>query len=419
MDMSTELSDPWVPVLEKIKCLTYFYDKPRPGFDPRRASSDLLGRYGLPPRPPRSEKVRYAFWNTMFSVEHSARPVTFVHALSGDGFTYEELDKTTFPPTARIAFSGGQETSANWSGAYLTPRDGHMFTEVHGSFTVPHVTRPFDPDFDEPDCDEDATTKRYRCSTWVGLDGQRTYFNSSLPQMGTSQYVDVVSGRPGFQSDVKVWWQWWMRDVEIPKPILLPLPVRPGDKILASLFVVDETHVKYLIANHTQGVVCTPFVEPDPTTYLPAFNSHDSGTCETDANPHEPVRVSGASAEWITERPASWTTKAIFDLPDFAGVPFDLCHVVSGGAPGQDERQELPGGMRLISMYVRSKQPRRKRTVASSRRLGQTSFVTSYVGPPSRASIVSSDLAEVVGEYAVGAGASDTADLGSAADQAD
>ena len=74
------------------------------------------------------------------------------------------------------------ETSTNWSGAYVTSNRFKKFVQIWGFWRVPEhldlpplgktVTRPGLP---------------YTCSNWIGLDGQRRYFNSSLPQMGTSQ----------------------------------------------------------------------------------------------------------------------------------------------------------------------------------------------------------------------------------------
>jgi hypothetical protein len=82
------------------------------------------------------------------------------------------------------------ETSPNWSGAYITPKRSRMFTEVHGSWQVPTPSPPVDGK-GSPPADGD-----YRSSAWIGLDGQRRYLNSSLPQIGTSQFVKVVDDQP-------------------------------------------------------------------------------------------------------------------------------------------------------------------------------------------------------------------------------
>jgi hypothetical protein len=245
-----------------------------------------------------------------------------------------------------------------------------MFTQVHGSWTVPQVRIPGAlelPEEAEPD-DAGAAFREFRCSTWIGLDGQRRYDYASLPQIGTSQFIKITtSGR--VTTTTCVWWQWWLRDAPNPLPILLPVPVDPGDEMAASLFVIDSTHVKFLIANRTKGIVCTPFVEETPTSYLPS--SVRSGT----------AYVSGATAEWITERPMNWHTGEVFDLPDYSMVTFRDCLVVSGQAPGVDEREEQPSGAQLFRMYDLLKNPYRSAVVSVATRKSHDSFTTRYLGP--------------------------------------
>ena len=118
-----------------------------------------------------------------------------------------------------------------------------------------------------------------------------------------------------------VWWQWWLRDVPNPPPIRLPLKVGPGHEIMASLFVADTRHVTFLIANHSTGEVCTPFKVLEPSAVL------------TPDRPVEPLLVSGATGEWITERPVNWTTGLPDTLPFFQKVEFRHCLVVLGRAP--------------------------------------------------------------------------------------
>jgi hypothetical protein len=140
--------------------------------------------------------------------------------------------------------------------------------------------------------------------------------------------------------------------------------------MMASLFVVNATHVTYLIANHTTGTVCAPFMEPAPTSYMPANG------------PVQPVRVSGATAEWITGRPMNGTTRELDELPAFKPVRFTDCHVVSGPGPRVDEREELPAGVQLINASKLEDDPYRSVTLAVARRLARNSFSTDYLGMP-------------------------------------
>jgi hypothetical protein len=353
----------WQAVLDCIKAKTHFFPVPDDRFDPRYALEGQLRYYGLPPKPSdEAPLVRRAFWDKMFTPPAGKARVTFVDPRTD--FTYEPIEKTTQPPGQRVFAGTNQETSLNWSGAYVTSFGGRMITEVHGSWDVPWVKPPPGQDLGAPDW-----PKRFRCSTWLGLDGQRRYFNASLPQIGTSQFVKVTgNGGDMFTTEPAVWWQWWLRDAQNPLPIRLPLPVKACDEVMASLFVVDATHVTLLIANHSQGIVCTPFMEPEPTLYLPA--PVQAG----------PVRVSGATAEWVTERPTNWVTKELFELPDYGTVLFRDCHVVTGPAPNLDARVEEPHGARLMNMYRRADYPDQAVTVSVARRSGRHDFTTSYLG---------------------------------------
>jgi hypothetical protein len=391
--MSNENKIDWNLMLKEIKKVrTDFFTLPDPDLDPRREevqTQAALEHHGLPPKPDRhAQPRRRAFWDRMFSRHNSKDGVTFVDAKIGFEFepTPEDPLATTVSPMSSSSIQpnrGGKdprstgsvlaEANLNWSGASVTARDGRMFTQVHGSWIVPRVSPPgaVEPSGEDEPADADASFKEYRCSTWIGLDGQRRYDHASLPQIGTSQFIKVTSSGD-VTSTTGVWWQWWLRDAPNPLPILLPLPVDPGDEMMASLFVVDSTHVKYLIANRTKGIICTPFTEETPTSYLPS--SVRAGA----------ARVSGATAEWITERPMNWVTGEVFDLPDYGTVTFRDCLVVSGQAPGVDEREEQPSGAQLFRMYDLLRNPYRSTVISGARRERDGSFTTQYLGPSLR-----------------------------------
>jgi hypothetical protein len=421
----------WKDVLATIIAeATHFYPCPPADFDPLKLSDhdvDGLGhivdnegrcmeQFGLPPRPDEDRfPLRYEFWRKMFSGKKASTPVTFLQA----GFKYEDVEvdfdeaaatsgeqRQNTPvkqgkPRSLIPYRrsvltrrrigrgiAGRETSVNWCGAYVTAHDGRIITEVHGSWTVPEVDVPAGIPLSSLKPHEEL-----RCSSWLGLDGQRGYLDASLPQIGTSQFVKKVVRPPasdsgstsdhsepnlhGRQPDHGAWWQWWLRGVPNPPPIRLPLEVEPDDEIMASLFVVSPTKVKYLIVNHTRGVVCTPFTETEPSFYL-------SGVLGTPPLQDIPVRVSGATAEWITERPVNWTTGEADKLPFFKQVVFDDCHVVLGRAPGVDELEEQPRGTQLIRATSVDKDEPRTVTVARAVRRGLGTFTTTFAGRSSR-----------------------------------
>lgn len=339
-------------VLERIRQMTEVFAEPTFP-DPRCATDEQLRYAGLPPRPDEhTQKHRYAFWMKMFTPPASGS-LRFIKS----SFAYEPLPLPPIVSPPRRVGDGGHESSRNWSGAYVTPRNGRVFTEVHGAWTVPTVAPP-------PDVPGEV---EYRLSHWIGLDGQRRYRNTYMPQAGTAQRVSVKKDEVILRPPT-AWWQWWMLDGWNPLPLTLPLPVAVGDEIMCSIFVLPGNRVKYLLVNHTQGVATTPFVVPDPVTILPAC-------------PHRrPVQVTGATAEWVVERPTNWVSKLMFDAPTFTNLSFQHCQAVSAPKAGEPGDDMLPAGMRMIRMYRVEDGPARTVTVSRARRLRRERFQASYLG---------------------------------------
>src|SRR4030095_2575914 len=116
------------------------------------------------------------FWTEMFSP-----PLVFTQAEF-------RLFADPVLVSARVLVTaiGQRESSSNWSGAYVTPRTGRRFTEVHGRWEVPAVAVPSGT----------IGSPEFRSSIWIGLDGQRRYFDSSLPQIGTAQFLNAPGVPP-------------------------------------------------------------------------------------------------------------------------------------------------------------------------------------------------------------------------------
>ncbi|MDP8922950.1 MAG: G1 family endopeptidase [Chloroflexota bacterium] len=274
-------------------------------------------------------------------------------------------------PDRRVITRRGRESSFNWSGAYITPSDGRMFTEVHGWWRVPRVSRP-------PGAPVNAA---FDCSVWIGLDGQRRYYDASLPQIGTSHYLACGES----EARTSVWWQWWLRGAKNLPPVTVPLKVNPGDEVMCSIFVVSPTRVRFIVKNNCTGELCTPFETDEPTSYL---DLQESG-------PRVPVLVSGATAEWIVERPTIWPTETqepfpcYYELPDYGTVEFGDCFAVSAPEPrdlyahvrrGEEERvrEESLEGARLINMYTVKQDPPLTVIVSEAQRNGDHGVRTSY-----------------------------------------
>lgn len=316
---------------------------------------------GIPPEPREGQQHRasHEFWERMYG-----GPVRLIEPRF-------EFERRQLNRLGRGEYSGtnsglqrtvtrAHETSLNWSGAYISPRDGRMFSEVHASWKVPKVKPPTNHPADA----------EYDSSAWIGLDGQRRYRDSSLPQIGTSHHVTVS------KYDVSIgytaWWQWWLRDDWNPPPVVIPLTVRPDDEILCSLYVVSETEVKFVIKNQCTGDLCIPFVFPQPKTYL------------DEPRPAGPSRVSGATAQWVLERPTKWGTEAskdgpeLYDLPNYGTIEFTDCLATSALAPGEDGREETLVGSRVIDMYSIERDPPRTVVISEAERLDDRRIQMTY-----------------------------------------
>ncbi|MCC6175250.1 MAG: hypothetical protein IT305_08120 [Chloroflexi bacterium] len=300
---------------------------------------------GLPPEPDeRTEPAQYRFWHDLFEPLPRFVDPEF-------RFVLHQFQRTFPVRTAVIRTS--HEGSRNWSGAYITPRDGLMFTGVFGAWRIPEVSRP----------DGTPSENEYGSSTWIGLDGQRKYLDSSLPQIGTAHYL--VRDGSSLEPKTWAWWQWWNRDQPAP-PVELALKVSPGHLILCALLVVNATQVMFLIKNQDTSEMCKPFIKTAPKARMPDG---------TDVQ----VRISGATAEWVMERPAEWPTDRLYELPDYGTVTFSRCFSVAAPDPGRFGREETVEAARLIRMYAVKERPDRTLTISTAKRSGPFNITASYV----------------------------------------
>lgn len=320
-------------IQDQVNKWVHFFPQPPEGFNPLTAGPGELELYGIPPKPdPDQQPVLTRFWTEMYS-----RPLVFVAPPSLEAIL----------PRIRL------EASLNWSGAYITPRDGQQFTEVHATWEIPPVMAP----------DGMPASAEYRSSIWIGLDGQRRYFESSLPQLGTAQFVNAPATAPPFHT----WCQWWLRDnPQTYVPAILSVGVVTGQRVMASLRVLNETRVHGIIKNRNTGAIL-PFIMDAPT----------------DTPSGMQLKVSGATAEWIVERPANELTGDLYELPNYGTVHFTNCFALSaempvGGMPGPGREQTLDGA-RLIRMYKRERNPSRTVMISKAERPDVDQFKTLYV----------------------------------------
>lgn len=307
-------------------------------FDPIRASRDEREHYGFPPEPNRgTQPLQYAFWRRLLSPPENGRLT----------FTAQRVDRLSpllscaASVPRRIVAPSRREQSLNWSGAYVTPKGGRSFTSVRGVWTVPALQPP----------PPSRPAEEYRISTWVGLDGQRSYLHSSLPQIGTAQ----VMGGCGKQEPT-AWWQWWAHGQHNP---IVPIELRvlPKQEIMAQIEVVDPHHVRFIIKNNTTGEIITPIVARAPQVYNDRPDRFE---------------ISGATAEWVVERPTRWDADELYELANYGRLRFSECLAVSPGF-----EQDLTGA-KLISMFAARRDRNRKETLSSPELVGNRELDVVY-----------------------------------------
>jgi hypothetical protein len=341
---------------ERMNGITQKFEMPDGDFDARRVDRDELDkRYGIPPPPdPRVSPRLHAFWTRMLAPTRKFVPAEFAFSFLlisppiASSVTFYQLN---YRPTG---FGGHHQRSRNWSGGTVTPKANRCFVELHASWQVPTLNVP---------ATASPAVTEFRNSTWIGFDGQRRYLHSSLPQIGTSQILTRVGS--GVTSTAEAWWQWWVRGHMFPPLTLTTLAVHPGDLIMSSMIVTDPTHVKFMIVNTTTGVAVCPFIVPAPSVDM--------------AQGPTPVqlKVSGATAEWIMERPTVLGSDLLYHLPDYNTVDFNECLAGAIHRSGTGRDQDLTGA-KFINMYEIRENPHRTADISIARWVGDEQLATIY-----------------------------------------
>lgn len=259
-----------------------------------------------------------------------------------------------------------RETGRVWSGAVITPRDGQMFIGITGQWEVPAITLPA----------TDGGTREggivCSSSTWIGLDGAGSYLHSSLPQIGTIQRVVVTNGQ--MEAQYFAFHEWWCAGHYFEPNRLDALVVTPGNLIKCTLNVDTPTHVTFRIENQSTGIVLPPI----------AIDAHTVTREDGSPPPALQRRISGATAEWITERPSAPDTidpatnrrSVPYELANYGKVTFKECTATTSAGVEANLDQTL-AGLSLRNMYaIRNNHVRR---VSATRLLGPKSVETFYM----------------------------------------
>jgi hypothetical protein len=317
--------------------------------NPSKWDAEKIAYYGLPPKPePRVQPKLSVFWNRTYSQQ-----LKFVE------FEIESAHFLTVPqvasPAAQVVSGGHFQSSDNWSGAYLDETGERTFRALASAWNVPAISFP--PKKTEPE---------YQCAQWIGLDGQRRYLESTLPQVGTLQCLDTATGK----LRESAWTQWWVRNDPTTTPVTISgFPAGAGSLIVAWMTVTSHHHVKCNLLNMSKfppAVACVKMTAP-PIAGRPLMSNG------------KPPRysVTGATAEWILERPAViGSPNKLQGFPVYTPVDFDLC--LAAGIVGTTIFEEDLSTARFIRMYERSFGPPRTTYISMPNRDDELGFTATY-----------------------------------------
>jgi len=333
-------------------------------FDPLSAPAAELRRYGIPERPDAERQPRLLeAWLRLFQ-----RPLTFRRPQPET----QDIERLRFiqKPVTQQAFLNQTriETSANWCGASIVPNGGNRFVLILGEWNVPVPALP-------PAAEQGRANQRnrYHCSAWIGLDGDRRYRSSTLPQIGTEQILTVENTGLQQPPEYSVWFQWWARDqVKLTRETLTGIAVSGGERVMAAIWVIDPYHVVALFRTFAPHNQITILVRPVPALWLTPEKTSEIW----------PV-ISGGTAEWIVERPQTLDihhpTLELFAKYD--PVRFDHCVTGVAPAPTGTTAEETLASARYFRLFeVPRTAPPRIQLISMPSRIDTTSFQVRYGG---------------------------------------
>ncbi len=328
-----------------------------PCADPSNWDPYELVYHGLPRKPdPDSDPDQFSAWMNVFG-----RELCFVK-YSGKVMNPNRIPvDVAIPATSGplVASAGHFGTSPNWSGASLVATSSKTFRQIYGQWQVPAIRDP---------AGGHATT--YECATWIGLDGQRQYPDSTLPQVGTLQKLD--HHHHDAHMVVEAWTQWWVANDADTRPVqILGFPIAPGDSIAAVLTVLGEHAVLCNLINQSK----------DPPAIVAV---HVTAPPRPDARPRKDgssprFAVAGATAEWVLERPADINNPSVLQgFPCYDPTTFTSCLAVEGGLPGADATARNLATARLIRMYEVRCDPPSIAYISMPARAGEAAVTLTY-----------------------------------------
>jgi hypothetical protein len=209
-----------------IKGVSIIADRPN-GFNPLTATSQELGRYGLPPRPDQQANPKgYAKWARAMQALKS-RPAAYLEAKP---FSSSNLMPAKQQPAAATSASTPTNVlSYNWSGVANVNKltkwnNNQSFDYVQSIWNVPAAQPPFNA-CTNGITGNPPTAPGFYQSTWTGIDGAT---NGDVLQGGSLSYADC--GGPA-DNQYLGWVEW---TPSYPTLVIdcskdVPCPVNAGD----------------------------------------------------------------------------------------------------------------------------------------------------------------------------------------------
>jgi len=208
----------------------------------------------------------------------------------------------------------------------------------------------------------------YASSAWVGFDGQRRYRDSSLPQIGTWQAITLFADGSS-NIETFAWFQWWARNYSANAPgIITSVQVAPGDEVICMVRVWSPSIAVVYIRNLTTGRLAHFRLR------APIVNGHQ-------------FTISGATAEWIVERPTRLDNGELYDLADYRSIELLQYHAAEADPtlpnwPWVVGTNQTLKGARLIRMYDVLRNPTRTAFISMPQKETDSSARVSYGGFP-------------------------------------
>jgi len=129
------------------------------------------------------------------------------------------------------------------------------------------------------------------------------------------------------------------------------------------MIVLNDTQVLFTMLNVSTATLLLPFIVDSPVD--PMIGA--------------PLRVSGATAEWIMERPTDYVTGSLWGLPAYGTVRFLDCLAISDKTPlSLTGRGENVAGARLVDMFDVGQNPSRAIMISEAERIGTREITTTY-----------------------------------------